>query len=292
MPLPAGDHYAKAAEVAQLEAAEAVADASIEYQAGKGIPSLGVPPPRIDQDDATVYSPDGAWALPPNAVQPGPSCAQECNRRCIDHCRANNNDQEGTCREDCDGMCHQGCFPSEKKRDPMEEGTNRLDEELRQKEKLLLAVKDCVPACMSQCAPQCVKNGASPNVCAGECNSYCKRDCALEAKLGSNPLAGAKAAGDGSGDEFEFLSVDEAVDPKDSPKMDSRELGAAHCEPHCNDECNAECGKGYHSPHKCASECEASCAAYCAPLYATGRPVTPNLKLAPAAPGADRKSVV
>lgn len=183
-------------------------------------------------------------------------------------------------------MCHQGCFPSEKKRDPMEEGTNRLDEELRQKEKLLLAVKDCVPACMSQCAPQCVKNGASPNVCAGECNSYCKRDCALEAKLGSNPLAGAKAAGDGSGDEFEFLSVDEAVDPKDSPKMDSRELGAAHCEPHCNDECNAECGKGYHSPHKCASECEASCAAYCAPLYATGRPVTPNLKLAPAAPGA------
>eukprot|EP00961_Rhodomonas_salina_P099868 1343311-Rhodomonas_salina.1 len=59
------DSVLQAAEVAQLEAAEAVADASIEYQAGKGIPSLGVPPPRIDQDDATVYSPDGAWALPP-----------------------------------------------------------------------------------------------------------------------------------------------------------------------------------------------------------------------------------
>lgn len=94
---------------------------------------------------------------------------------------------------------------------------------------------------------------------------------------------------DPEGMTFEYMSVDDAVLPHQSPKMDSRDMGATECEPHCNSECVDECEHKYHTPEKCPHECKKDCYNYCKPLYGTLNNV--GDKLVQNAEGADsRKS--
>ena len=126
-----------------------------------------------------------------------------------------------------------------------------------------MALEDCIPVCLQECLPQCERASTQdPHICKGDCNSYCDRDCKLDQGVGAQPLPE-----DHVGASFEYMSVDDAVLPHQSPKMDSRDMGPAECEPHCNSECLDECGQKYHTPERCPDECKKDCYNYCKPLY-------------------------
>ena len=132
-----------------------------------------------------------------------------------------------------------------------------------------IPLKDCIPVCLTECLPHCERASTKdPHICKGDCNSYCVRDCKLQQGTGG-PAGGGKLPEESDGPMFEYMSVDDAVLPHQSPKMDSRDMGPTECEPHCNSECVDECRLKYHTPEKCPGECKRDCHNYCKPLYGT-----------------------
>ena len=128
---------------------------------------------------------------------------------------------------------------------------------------------DCIPVCLAECYPNCeLASTQDPHICKGDCNSYCKRDCQLDQGVGPPDSDSGPLPEDADGSTFEYMSVDDAVLPHESPKMDSRDLGPSECEPHCTSECVEECQDRYHTPEQCPDECKRDCAQYCRPLQA------------------------
>ena len=90
-----------------------------------------------------------------------------------------------------------------------------------------IPLKDCIPACLAECFPQCERPSTKdPHICKGDCNSYCARDCKMQqGERGDDDKEPLPE--DPHGVTFEYMSVDDAVLPHQSPKMVRR--------PRCSD---------------------------------------------------------